>query len=164
MATRASRLFRASSQWQYAEVTSIHAVHQVLQKCQNQYMPRSASHGRQRPVTVSQVTHEELLNEARQSQSLTSVADDRQLRPRSASELFSLLALCQAAISASPLPSPASHGRPTGHSGTPHFVKSRLGPYHALMSILSKTEGRTNPAYWDLFREFSCDSIPHCSH
>lgn len=52
------------SQWQYVEVSSLHAVHEVLQKCQNQFMPRGGSNGRRRPVTVSQVTHEELLNEA----------------------------------------------------------------------------------------------------
>ena len=34
-----------------------------------------------------------------------------------------------------------------------HFIKSRHGPFCALMSIMSKLGGKESPAYWDIFRE-----------
>jgi hypothetical protein len=48
------------------------------------------------------------------------------------------------------------HDRSAGHiSGAAHFVKSRHGPFYALMSVLSKLGGRKSPAYWDLYRELT---------
>ena len=91
-----------------------------------------------------------------------------QLRPRSAAELTSLLTLCEAATTIPHIPTLASalgpcnggdkirqvHDRSAGHiSGAAHFVKSRHGPFYALMSVLSKLSGRKSPAYWDLYRE-----------
>ena len=73
-----------------------------------------------------------------------------QLRPRSVNELHGLLALCQAAVLTLVHPARSSMIAP---SGLAHFVKSRHGPYFALMSVLCKLKGRDSPAYWDLFRE-----------
>ena len=78
-----------------------------------------------------------------------------QLRPRSAAELFGLLALCQAAVTCPQLAYPAhptmtSLEAPTGLA---HFVKSRHGPFFNVMSILTKLRGRESPAYWDVFCE-----------
>lgn len=48
---------------QYIEVASVTAGQQILQKCQNQFMPCGISNGRRRPVTITQVSPEELMNE-----------------------------------------------------------------------------------------------------
>jgi hypothetical protein len=38
-------------------------------------------------------------------------------------------------------------------NGVAHFVKSRHGPFFALMSIMTKLKGQDSPAYWDVFSE-----------
>lgn len=110
--------------------------------------------GRKRPVTVSLVEHTELLSEVSAIFGTTSIAEAAKLRPRSASELHSLLKLCQAAVSSPSLVNPSS-GHTTSYvapNGVAHFVKSRHGPFQALMSIMSKLKGKQSPAYWDVFR------------
>jgi hypothetical protein len=125
------------------------------------------------------VPHQELLDEVYQLASQGSLEISElmhQLRPRSAAELDSLLNLCVAAVTIPHLPTLASaikqdeqctsgsngqtiqkqrqvHDRSSGYiSGAAHFVKSRHGPFFALMSVLSKLGGRKSPAYWDLYR------------
>ncbi|EIW70667.1 hypothetical protein TREMEDRAFT_61175 [Tremella mesenterica DSM 1558] len=121
----------------YVEVRSQAAAKEVLQRRQNNFMPGGPLSRRSRPVTITPVTHAELISE---------------LRPRSPQELQSLLRLCQASISSPPLTNPflnhtSSYVSP---NGVAHFVKSRHGPFHLLMSILSKLRGKDSPAYWDL--------------
>ncbi|BEI87800.1 uncharacterized protein CcaverHIS019_0105180 [Cutaneotrichosporon cavernicola] len=129
--------------YMYVEVQSRLAARWVLQKCQNTYMSGGrVTRGRKRAVTISIVTHEELLNE---------------LRPAGKGELVSLLDLCVATLSA---PTPTmridSRGRGRLHAvvstnGKVHYIKYRHAPFHSLMSILCKLRGKDSPAYWDLF-------------
>ncbi|GFZ43975.1 hypothetical protein JCM24511_01696 [Saitozyma sp. JCM 24511] len=126
--------------YMYVEVTSVEAAREVLQTRQNTFMPGGVLGGRKRPVTITQVTHAELLAE---------------LRPRGPRELHTLLRLCQAAISTPTLVYPRSLNTERPGLVQPnrlaHFVKSRHGPFHALMSIMSKLRHRASPAYWDVF-------------
>ncbi|BEJ11067.1 hypothetical protein CspHIS471_0104890 [Cutaneotrichosporon sp. HIS471] len=137
------RLDGRTKDYMYVEVQSRLAARRVLQKCQNTYMSGGrVTRGRKRAVTISIVTHEELLNE---------------LRPTGKGELVSLLDLCVATLSA---PTPTmridSRGRGRLHAvvstnGKIHYIKYRHAPFHALMSILCKLRGKDSPAYWDLF-------------
>ncbi|OCF74647.1 hypothetical protein I204_05027 [Kwoniella mangroviensis CBS 8886] len=107
----------------YIEVASLDAAKHILQTRQNNHMPGGPlTGGKKRPVTITIVSHIELVTE---------------LRPHTPQELHSLLNLCHMALG---LPTPASR-----------FVKSRHGPFYALMSIMSKLSGKGSPAYWDLF-------------
>lgn len=112
--------------------------------------------GRKRAVTVSIVTHDELLREVRSHVRGCSL---RQLRPGSKEELKSLLELCEATLTAPPPQmrvDTMGRGRlhaSVGNNGKVHYIKYRHAPFHALMSILSKLRGRDSPAYWDIFRE-----------
>ncbi|WVW83907.1 hypothetical protein I302_105929 [Kwoniella bestiolae CBS 10118] len=107
----------------YIEAVSLDAAKHVLRARQNTYMPGGPlTGGKKRPVTITIVSHVELVTE---------------LRPHSSQELHSLLNLCHMALGP---PTPASR-----------FVKSRHGPFYALMSIMSKLTGKGSPAYWDLF-------------
>ncbi|WWC94172.1 hypothetical protein V866_001011 [Kwoniella sp. B9012] len=109
----------------YIEVASLDAAKHILQTRQNTHMPGGPlTGGKKRPVTITIVSHVELVTE---------------LRPHTPQELHSLLNLCHMALGP---PTPASR-----------FVKSRHGPFYALMSIMSKLSGKGSPAYWDLFRE-----------
>ncbi|KAK6910106.1 hypothetical protein I203_104137 [Kwoniella mangroviensis CBS 8507] len=109
----------------YIEVASLDAAKHILQTRQNNHMPGGPlTGGKKRPVTITIVSHIELVTE---------------LRPHTPQELHSLLNLCHMALGP---PTPASR-----------FVKSRHGPFYALMSIMSKLSGKGSPAYWDLFRE-----------
>lgn len=47
----------------YVEVASVEAAREVLQTRQNTFMPGGILSGRKRPVTITQVTHAELLAE-----------------------------------------------------------------------------------------------------
>ncbi|KLT42987.1 hypothetical protein CC85DRAFT_69343 [Cutaneotrichosporon oleaginosum] len=137
------RLDGRTKDYMYIEVQSRAAARRVLQKCQNTYMSGGrVTRGRKRAVTISIVTHEELLNE---------------LRPTGKAELVSLLDLCVATLTA---PTPAlridSKGRGRlqavlSTNGKIHYIKYRQAPYHALMSILCKLKGKNSPTYWDLF-------------
>ncbi|GMK54344.1 hypothetical protein CspeluHIS016_0109300 [Cutaneotrichosporon spelunceum] len=137
------RLDGRTKDYMYVEVQSILAAKRVLQKCQNTYMSGGrVTRGRKRAVTISIVTHDELLNE---------------LRPAGKDELISLLDLCVATLSA---PTPTmridSKGRGRLHAvvstnGKVHYIKYRHAPFHALTSILCKLRGKDSPAYWDLF-------------
>nr|XP_031863258.1 uncharacterized protein CI109_001131 [Kwoniella shandongensis]KAA5530330.1 hypothetical protein CI109_001131 [Kwoniella shandongensis] len=110
--------------YMYIEADSREAAQLILQTRQNTFMPGGPlTGGKKRPVTILMVSYEELVME---------------LRPRSSQELHSLLGLCQAAIS--PIP-----------NSTARFVKSRHGPFYALLSIMSKLSGKQSPTYWDLF-------------
>ncbi|KAK1924052.1 hypothetical protein DB88DRAFT_540136 [Papiliotrema laurentii] len=125
--------------YMYIEVVNENAVRRVMKRCQNSYMPGGPlTGGRKRPVTITSVPPHELLNE---------------LRPRSAAELNSLLILCHTAVSVPQLAHPTLGIVPPiiSMSGAAHYVKSRHGPFYAVMSILSKLQGRTSPAYWDVF-------------
>ncbi|KAK8864397.1 hypothetical protein IAR55_001645 [Kwoniella newhampshirensis] len=116
----------------YIEARSREAAQLILKTRNNTFMPGGPlTGGRKRPVTITLVSHEELIAE---------------LRPRSSQELHTLLGLCQAATS--PIP-----------NGAARFVKSRHGPYHALLSIMSKLTGKQSPAYWDLFHVASGQSF-----
>nr|XP_018263078.1 uncharacterized protein I303_04569 [Kwoniella dejecticola CBS 10117]OBR85236.1 hypothetical protein I303_04569 [Kwoniella dejecticola CBS 10117] len=107
----------------YVEVSSLEAAKKTLQSRQNSYMPGGpGTGGKKRPVTITIVSHAELITE---------------LRPRSSQELHCLLHLCHLAL-----------GPPIAAA---RFVKSRHGPFYALMSIMSKLSGKQSPAYWDLF-------------
>ncbi|WWC89332.1 uncharacterized protein L201_004253 [Kwoniella dendrophila CBS 6074] len=109
----------------YIEVASLNAAEHILQTRQNTHMPGGLlTADKKRPVTITIVSHAELVSE---------------LRPHSSQELQSMLNLCHMALGP---PTPASR-----------FVKSRHGPFLALMSVMSKLTGRGSPAYWDLFRE-----------
>lgn len=112
---------------QYIEASTLQAAQTILKTCQNTFMSGGAlTSGRKRPVTITAVSHAELIEE---------------LRPRSAQELHSLLALCQASVDS---------GFASKQS-TSKYVKSRHGPYYALMSTMSKLNGEQSPSYWDLF-------------
>ncbi|OXG89336.1 hypothetical protein C349_00156 [Cryptococcus neoformans var. grubii Br795] len=112
---------------QYIEAATPQAAQTILKTCQNNFMSGGAlTSGRKRPVTITPVSHSELIEE---------------LRPHSAQELHSLLTLCQAAVDS--------------NSGcklnTSKYIKSRHGPYYALMSAMSKLNGEQSPSYWDMF-------------
>lgn len=112
---------------QYIEASTLHAAQTILKTCQNTFMPGGAlTSGRERPVTITPVSHAELIEE---------------LRPRSAQELHSLLALCQASVGSGS----------ASKQSTSKYVKSRHGPYYALISTMSKLNGEQSPSYWDLF-------------
>lgn len=112
---------------QYIEASTLQAAQTILKTCQNTFMSGGAlTSGRKRPVTITPVSHAELIEE---------------LRPRSAQELHSLLALCQASVDSGS----------ASKQSTSKYVKSRHGPYYALMSIMSKLNGEQSPSYWDLF-------------
>nr|KIR87663.1 hypothetical protein I308_01685 [Cryptococcus tetragattii IND107] len=111
----------------YIEASTLHAAQTILKTCQNTFMPGGAlTSGRKRPVTITPVSHAELIEE---------------LRPRSAQELHSLLALCQASVGSGS----------ASKQSTSKYVKSRHGPYYALISTMSKLNGEQSPSYWDLF-------------
>ncbi|WOO85555.1 uncharacterized protein LOC62_07G009058 [Vanrija pseudolonga] len=127
----------------YIEVTAQAAAKRILQTRQNVPMPGGkATGGRTRAVTISQVTHRELL---------------RELRPGSKTELIWLLELCEAALSTDPAPPPTPLGGRRRHqaavstSKRVHYIKYRQSPFHALMSIMCKLRGPESPAYWDVF-------------
>ncbi|ORY34022.1 hypothetical protein BCR39DRAFT_586218 [Naematelia encephala] len=125
--------------YMYIEVISQEAARKIMKTRQNTFMAGGAlTGGRKRPVTISPVSHAELISE---------------LRPRSAVELNGLLSLCQAAVSTPPITNPALSEMTSfvAPNGVAHFVKSRHGPFYALMSILSKLRGKQSPAYWDVF-------------
>ncbi|TXT07162.1 hypothetical protein VHUM_03332 [Vanrija humicola] len=130
--------------YMYIEVASQAAAKRILQTRQNVPMPGGkATGGRTRVVTISQVTHRELLCE---------------LRPGSKAELIWLLELCEAALSTDPAPSPATpvlgrlrHQAAVSAGKRVHYIKYRQSPFHALMSIMSKLRGPESPAYWDVF-------------
>ncbi|OCF42892.1 hypothetical protein I317_03243 [Kwoniella heveanensis CBS 569] len=107
----------------YIEVDSVEAGQLILKTKQNTFMAGGPiTGGKRRPVTITPVSHNELLSE---------------LRPHSSQELHSLLQLCQASLGP---PTPATR-----------FLKSRHGAFHALMSVMSKLAGKMSPIYWDLF-------------
>ncbi|WWC70212.1 uncharacterized protein I206_104162 [Kwoniella pini CBS 10737] len=107
----------------YIETASLEAAKKILQSRQNSYMPGGpGTGGKKRPVPITIVSEAELISE---------------LRPQSTQELHCLLNLCHLAL-----------GPPIAAA---RFVKSRHGPFYALMSILSKLSGQNSPAYWDLF-------------
>ncbi|KIS01127.1 hypothetical protein L804_00996 [Cryptococcus deuterogattii 2001/935-1] len=111
----------------YIEASTLQAAQTILKTCQNTFMSGGAlTSGRKRPVTIAPVSHAELIEE---------------LRPRSAQELHSLLALCQASVDSCS----------ASKQSTSKYVKSRHGPYYVLMSIMSKLNGEQSPSYWDLF-------------
>ncbi|KAE8537781.1 hypothetical protein D1P53_005837 [Cryptococcus gattii VGV] len=111
----------------YIEASTLQAAQTILKTCQNTFMSGGAlTSGRKRPVTITPVSHAELIEE---------------LRPRSAQELHSLLALCQASVDSGS----------ASKQSTSKYVKSRHGPYYALMSTMSKLNGEQSPSYWDLF-------------
>ncbi|WVF71462.1 hypothetical protein IAT40_006266 [Kwoniella sp. CBS 6097] len=107
----------------YIEVDSVKAGQLILKTKQNTYMAGGPlTGGKKRPVTITPVSHNELLSE---------------LRPHSSQELHSLLQLCQGSLGP---PTPATR-----------FLKSRHGAFYALMSTMSKLAGKMSPIYWDLF-------------
>ncbi|WVQ99406.1 hypothetical protein IAU59_006539 [Kwoniella sp. CBS 9459] len=107
----------------YIEVDSVEAGQLILKTKQNTFMTGGPlTGGKRRPVTITPVSHSELLLE---------------LRPHSSQELHSLLRLCQASL-----------GPPTPIT---RFLKSRHGAFYALMSTMSKLAGKMSPIYWDLF-------------
>ncbi|WVR07041.1 hypothetical protein IAU60_004080 [Kwoniella sp. DSM 27419] len=107
----------------YLVVASPEAAKSILKTRQNTFIPGGPlTCGKKRPVTITPVTHPELLSE---------------LRPQSPQELYALLNLCQITI-----------GPP---SSSTRFLKSRHAPYYALMSTMSKLSGISSPVYWDLF-------------
>ncbi|EAL23512.1 hypothetical protein CNBA1590 [Cryptococcus deneoformans B-3501A] len=111
----------------YIEAATPQAAQTILKTCQNTFLSGGAlTSGRRRPVTITPVSHSELIEE---------------LRPHSAQELHSLLALCQAAID-------SNSG---SKQSTSKYIKSRHGPYYALMSTMSKMNGEQSPSYWDMF-------------
>ncbi|WRT66361.1 uncharacterized protein IL334_003316 [Kwoniella shivajii] len=113
--------------YMYIEVASLEASRLILQTRQNTYMPGGPlTGGRKRPVTITHVSHAELVSE---------------LRPQSSQELHSLLNLCHLALA------PPTHAS--------RFLKARHGPFYSLMSTMSKLTGKGSPAYWDLFRAIS---------
>lgn len=128
----------------YFEAASQDAARRVLQKCQNTFMPGGrVTSGRKRPVTVSQVTHSELL---------------REVSPSTKAELTSLLELCEAALSTPPPKlrvDSSGRGRlhaSVGANGKVHYLKYRHAPFHSLMSLMCELRGDPeSPAYWDLF-------------
>lgn len=120
---------------QYIEAATPQAAQTILKTCQNNFMSEGVlTSGRKRPVTITPVSHSELIEE---------------LRPHSAQELHSLLALCQAAVDS--------------NSGcklnTSKYIKSRHGPYYALMSAMSKLNGEQSPSYWDMFCKWDSSMI-----
>ncbi|ORX36685.1 hypothetical protein BD324DRAFT_461194 [Kockovaella imperatae] len=123
--------------YMYIEAASDVTARKILKKRQNGMMPCGGQDGKTRAVTITRVTHHELSAE---------------LRPKGPQELTALLALCQAAVA---LPNRADrdlcHSPSVTRSGLAHFVKSRHGPFYAIMSILTKLRGPESPAYWDLF-------------
>ncbi|KAL1405453.1 hypothetical protein Q8F55_009085 [Vanrija albida] len=127
----------------FIEVASQAAAKRILQTRQNTPMPGGrTTGGRTRAVTISQVTHHELLCE---------------LRPGSKAELIWLLELCEAALSTEPSPRTPVSGRPRHQAAVSagkrvHYIKYRQSPFHALMSIMCKLRGPESPAYWDVFR------------
>lgn len=128
----------------YFEAASQDAARRVLQKCQNTFMPGGrVTSGRKRPVTVSQVSHSELL---------------REVSPTTKAELTSLLELCEAALSTPPPKlrvDSSGRGRlhaSVGANGKVHYLKYRHAPFHSLMSLMCELRGDPDsPAYWDLF-------------
>ncbi|KAK4687845.1 hypothetical protein P7C73_g2262, partial [Tremellales sp. Uapishka_1] len=123
----------------YIEAASKMAAREILKHRQNRFMP-GGKLGHKRPVTITQVDHSELVDE---------------LRPQTAQELQALLMLCQAAVISPPAsysPSRTHQSSTVAPNGVTHFLKSRHGPYYALMSIMTRLRGKESPAYWDIFQ------------
>ncbi|KAL7421563.1 hypothetical protein Q5752_003332 [Cryptotrichosporon argae] len=114
------------------------AARRLLRTRQNTLMPsRAVTGGRNRPVTISQVSPAELTAER---------------RPGSKAELAALLDLCEAVLFTHPPPPAHSHtsqhrmGAATSTTGRAHYVKHRHAPFGAVLSILTKLAGPHSPA------------------
>lgn len=130
-----------------------------LKSRQNSSLPGGLlTDGRKRPVTISLVSHADLIADVCLpfyfQIGLISRICARD--PRKGS-----LACSLACSLSAKRPSPRLSVNMTSGvamNGIALFVKSRHGPFSALMSMMSKLRGKESPAYWYVFRKSSINA------